>query len=115
MAGIPGRELTGHRRSVLIAGALDRESYSVPAPGDRQAGPVALGALVPPEDLRLLERLWAERPDLATRWLAEIDREGRIHRAHALLGAMASDSVRGPEAGDDLDRGARDSLEEGSS
>jgi hypothetical protein len=35
--------------------------------------PLPLGALVPPEDVRLLQRLWAERPGLAVRWLAEID------------------------------------------
>jgi hypothetical protein len=114
-AEVARASLTGHRRLVLIAGALDWESYAVADSGDRQAGPLALGALVPPEDLRLLERLWAERPELATRWLAEIDREGRIHRAHALLVAMALASVSGPGAGDDVDRGARDSLEEGSS
>jgi hypothetical protein len=107
--------LTSGQRLVLVAGALDWESYAAAEPGDASGSPLPLGALVPTEDLRLLERLWAERPELAVRWLAEIDREGRIRRAHALLEAMASDAVSGPGAGDDVDRGARDSLEEGSS
>lgn len=67
MTEVAYASLTGHRRLFLIIGALGWESYAVADPGDRQAGPVALGAIVPPEDLRLLERLWGERPDLATR------------------------------------------------
>jgi hypothetical protein len=105
--------MTGHRRLILVTGALDWESYAVTDPGDRHAGPVALGALMPPEDLRLLERLWVERPDLATRWLAEIDREEAVSRAHALLEAMASDSAGLPETDDDVGRSAQDGLKEG--
>jgi hypothetical protein len=70
---------------------------------------------VPPEDVRLLQRLWAERPELEVRWLAEIDQEGRTHRAHGLLEAMASGFAGGPESGGDIDREAQDGPEEGSS
>jgi hypothetical protein len=92
--------MTGQRRLILIAGTLDWESYAVADPGGLEAVSVALGALIPPEDIRLLERLWAERPDLAVRWLAEIDREEPILRAHALLASMATVPGIGPD-GDD--------------
>jgi hypothetical protein len=100
--------MTGHRRLILVAGALDWDSYAVADPGGRHAGPVALAALVPTEDVRLLERLWVERPDLAVRWLAEIDREEGIHRAHILLEAMASGSADRTVTGGDANRAAQD-------
>jgi hypothetical protein len=84
--------LTIRQRLVLVAGALDWESYAVAGPGVPTGAPLTLGALVPPEDVRLLQRLWAERPELAVRWLAEIDQEERTHRAHALLEVMARDA-----------------------
>ena len=86
---------------MLVAGALDWESYAAAGPGGPSGVPLPLGALVPPEDVRLLQRLWAERPELAVRWLAEIDQEERTHRAHALLEVMARDAdVPGAEGHD---------------
>src|SRR3954447_3706437 len=93
--------LTMRQRLVLVAGALDWESYAGTGPGGPPSAPLPLGALVPPEDVRLLQRLWAERPELAVRWLAEIDQEERTHRAHALLEAMARDAdVPGADGND---------------
>jgi hypothetical protein len=62
--------------------------------------------------MRLLQRLWVERPDLEVRWLAEIDQEEVVYRAHALLESMASDSVAGPAPGDDLGADTRAGVEE---
>src|SRR3954453_2191289 len=107
--------LTSRQRLVLVAGALDWESYAAAEPGDPSGVALPLGAVVPPEDVRLLQRLWAERPELAVRWLAEIDQEERTHRAHALLEAMASEFAGGPESGGDINREAQGGLEEGSS
>ena len=81
----------GRKKTVLVAGALDWESYAVAGPGSEADAPLPLGALLPPEDVRLLQLLWAERPELAVRWLAEIDQEEPVHRAHALLEVMARD------------------------
>ena len=92
--------LTMRQRLVLVAGELDWESYTASDPGGPPGAPL-LGALVPPEDVRLLQRLWAERPELAVRWLAEIDQEERTHRAHALLEVMAREAdVPGAEGHD---------------
>src|SRR3954453_22244930 len=107
--------LTMRQRLVLVAGALDWESYAGADPGGPSGASLPLGALVPPEDVRLLQRLWAERPGLAVQWLAEIDQEERTHRAHAVLEIMARDFAGGPESGGDINREAQGGLEEGSS
>jgi hypothetical protein len=67
--------LTMRQRLVLVAGALDWESYAAADPGGPSGAPLPLGALVPPEDVRLLQRLWAERPELTVR-VARRDRPG---------------------------------------
>lgn len=100
-AAVAWSALTARQRLVLVAGALDWESYAVAGPSDTSGVPLPLAALVPPEDVRLLQRLWDERPELAVRWLAEIDQEERTHRAHALLEVMARDAgVPGAEGHD---------------